>query len=72
LDQRVISINFEQDGPASLTAGQEPSLTSKNFISFCLTVNLPLTNGQQIKGGSCNTVPMGVIAPSAILKDRYA
>jgi len=65
LDQRVISTNFEQDGSANGTAGQEPSLTSKNnFINFCLTVNLPLTNGQQIKEGSCNPAPMGVIAPS--------
>jgi hypothetical protein len=65
LEQRVISTNFEQDGSANGTAGQEPSLTSKNnFINFCLTINLPLTNGQQIKGGSCNTAPMGVIAPS--------
>jgi len=63
----VISTNFEQDGSANGTAGQEPSLTStNNFINFCLTVdiNLPLTNGQQFKGGSCNTAPMGVLAPS--------
>jgi hypothetical protein len=67
LDPRVISTNFEQDGSANGTAGQEPSLTSSNnFINFCLTVdiNLPLTNGQQVKGGSCNTAPMGVLAPS--------
>ncbi len=67
LDQRVISTNFEQDGSANGTAGQEPSLTSSNnFINFCLTVdiNLPLTNGRQNKGGSCNTAPMGVLAPS--------
>ncbi len=65
LDPRVISTGFEQDGSANATTGQERSLTSgNNFINFCLTVNLPLTNGQQIKGGSCNTAPMGVIAPS--------
>ena len=65
LDKRVISTNFEQDGTANGTAGQVPSLTSKNnFINFCLLVNLPLTNGQLIKGGSCNPAPMGVIAPS--------
>ncbi len=65
MNKRVISTGFEQDGTANGTAGQEPSLTSKNnFINFCLTVNLPLTNGQQIKGGSCNPAPMGVIAPS--------
>jgi hypothetical protein len=65
LDPRVISTGFEQDGSANGTAGQAPSLTSSNnFINFCLTVNFPLTNGQQVKGGSCNTAPMGVIAPS--------
>ncbi|KAI9509884.1 hypothetical protein F5148DRAFT_1184332 [Russula earlei] len=65
LDPRVISKSFEQDGSANATKGQVASLTSSNnFINFCLTVNKPLTNGQQIKGGSCNTAPMGVIAPS--------
>jgi hypothetical protein len=65
LDPRVISTNFEQDGLANGTDGQAPSLTSKNnFINFCLTVDLPLTNGQQVKTGSCNNAPMGVIAPS--------
>ena len=44
--------------------GQTASLTSSNnFINFCLTVpNLPLTNGQQVKNGSCNPAPMGIIA----------
>lgn len=67
LDPRVISASFEQNGIINSSPGQEPSLTSSNnFINFCLTVgiNMPLTNGQQIKGGSCNTAPMGVIAPS--------
>ncbi|CAE6442952.1 unnamed protein product [Rhizoctonia solani] len=45
--------------------GQVPSLTStNNFINFCLTQNVPLTNGQQVKGGSCNGVPMGRIIGS--------
>jgi hypothetical protein len=67
LDPRVISTNFEQDGSANATAGQEPSLTSSNnFINYCLTVdiNTPLTNGQQFPGGSCNNAPMGVLPPS--------
>ncbi|KXN87552.1 hypothetical protein AN958_08486 [Leucoagaricus sp. SymC.cos] len=44
-------------------SGQVASLTStNNFINFCLTVpNLPITNGQQIKTGSCNPAPMGVL-----------
>jgi hypothetical protein len=45
------------------TAGQVASLTStNNFINFCLTVpDLPITNGQQIRSGSCNPAPIGVI-----------
>lgn len=30
-------------------------------MNFCLTQNVPITNGQQIKTGSCNPVPMGRI-----------
>ncbi len=46
------------------TANQVASLTStNNFINFCATVpNLQITNGAQIKEGSCNPAPMGVIA----------
>lgn len=64
LDQRVIATGFENDGQDVPTAGQVASLTSSNnFINFCLTVpNLPITNGQQVKTGSCNPAPMGVIA----------
>ncbi|TBU34858.1 hypothetical protein BD311DRAFT_649352 [Dichomitus squalens] len=60
----VIAKGFAQDGQAQPEAGQVPSLTSSNnFINFCATVpDLPLTNGQQIKTGSCNPAPMGVIA----------
>ncbi|KAH9989414.1 hypothetical protein BJV74DRAFT_455442 [Russula compacta] len=66
LDPRVINSNFSQNGQANATPGQVPSLTStNNFINFCLTVNFPLTNGQQLKDGSCNACPMGVIAPSS-------
>ncbi|KAI0077425.1 hypothetical protein K474DRAFT_1085868 [Panus rudis PR-1116 ss-1] len=64
LDPKVIAKGFANDGQDQPTAGQVPSLTStNNFINFCLTQpNLPLTNGQQIKTGSCNPAPMGVIA----------
>jgi len=38
-------------------------LTSKNnFINFCLTQNVELTDGQQKVQGSCNPIPMGRIA----------
>lgn len=64
LDPAVIAKGFENNGQAQPEAGQVASLTSSNnFINFCLTVgNKPLTNGQQIKTGSCNPAPMGVIA----------
>ncbi|KAI0047639.1 hypothetical protein FA95DRAFT_1605874 [Auriscalpium vulgare] len=63
LDPKVIATGFADDGQDVPTAGQVASLTSKNnFINFCLTVNKPITNGQQVKTGSCNPAPMGVIA----------
>ncbi|KDQ54819.1 hypothetical protein JAAARDRAFT_160037 [Jaapia argillacea MUCL 33604] len=64
LDPNVIAKGFENDGQSQPEAGQVASKTSSNnFINFCLTVpNLPITNGQQVKGGSCNPAPMGVIA----------
>ncbi|KAI9068842.1 hypothetical protein FKP32DRAFT_1608697 [Trametes sanguinea] len=64
LVQSVIATGFANDGQDQPTAGQVPSLTStNNFINFCATVpNLPITNGQQIKTGSCNPAPMGIIA----------
>jgi hypothetical protein len=64
LDPSVIATGFEQNGQETPAAGQVASLTSSNnFINFCATVpNLPITNGQQIKTGSCNPAPMGIIA----------
>jgi len=67
LDPAVIATGFEQNGlnANGSEAGEVASLTSNNnFINFCLTVNKPLTNGQQITTGSCNPAPMGVIAAS--------
>ncbi|KAH9486654.1 Pathogenicity cluster 5 protein d [Psilocybe cubensis] len=62
LDPAVIAKGFANDGQDTPTAGQVASLTStNNFINFCKTVNLPLTNGAQVVDGSCNPAPMGVI-----------
>jgi hypothetical protein len=56
-----------KDGQETPTPGQVKSLTStNNFINFCLTQNVPLTDGKQIREGSCNVVPMGRI----IAKDK--
>jgi hypothetical protein len=62
--QSVIATGFAKDGQDTPTAGQVASQTSlNNFINFCATVpGKPITNGQQIKTGSCNPAPMGVIA----------
>lgn len=59
LDSSVINSNFAKTGQEGKSeAGQVASLTSKNnFINFC--VGKKLTNGQQVKGGSCNSTPMG-------------
>lgn len=63
LDPSVIADGFANDGQDVPTAGQVASLTStNNFINFCATVpDLPITNGKQIKTGSCNPAPMGEI-----------
>jgi hypothetical protein len=63
LDPSQVQENLKQDGQATPDPGQVPSATSSNnFINFCLTQpDVPLTNGQQIIGGSCNPTPMGRI-----------
>lgn len=64
LNPAVLATGFENNGQSVPEAGQVASQTSSNnFINFCLTVpNLPITNGAQVQGGSCNPAPMGVIA----------
>jgi len=63
LDPRVVAKGFATNGQDPPVAGQVASLTStNNFINFCLTVpNLPITNGKQVKTGSCNPAPIGMI-----------
>jgi hypothetical protein len=64
LDPAVLATSFFLDGLANATPGQVASLTSRNnFINFCKAhPDKPITNGQQIKTGSCNPAPMGIIA----------
>ncbi|GAA5876748.1 hypothetical protein JCM16303_006274 [Sporobolomyces ruberrimus] len=59
-----VSDGAKQDGQAQQEPNQVASATSdNNFINFCLTrSDLPLTNGAQVKTGSCNGIVMGVIA----------
>jgi hypothetical protein len=57
----VLSKGSESDGLNNASAGTSASLTStNNFINIC--AGQTITNGQQIKGGSCNPIPMGMIA----------
>lgn len=59
----MISKGSQSDGLNNATAGTAASLTStNNFIDFCK--GQTITNGQQVKTGSCNPIPMGMIASS--------
>jgi len=59
----LVQTGSNQNGQEVQEAGQVASATSpNNFLNFCAThPNLPLTNGLQVKTGSCNGIPMGVI-----------
>ncbi|KAL0565158.1 hypothetical protein V5O48_016869, partial [Marasmius crinis-equi] len=60
----VIAKGFASNGQEQPEDGQVASLTStNNFINFCADTidKVPLTNGQQIKSGSCNPAPIGLI-----------
>lgn len=57
-----IQTGIQNNNDGEVEAGQVNSAVSNNnFINFCATKNLPLTNGKQIKTGSCNPTVMGVI-----------
>jgi hypothetical protein len=63
LHPSVIARGFATNAPPS-EDGQVSSLTStNNFINFCLPTLLdyPITDGKQIRTGSCNPAPMGYI-----------
>ncbi|KAI9791504.1 MAG: hypothetical protein M1816_003848 [Peltula sp. TS41687] len=66
LDPKAVQEGSQQDGQAGAgDPGQTRSLTDKaNFINFCVTqssFNGALTNGKQVKSGSCNGIVMGDI-----------
>ncbi|GAA5920148.1 hypothetical protein JCM1841_004465 [Sporobolomyces salmonicolor] len=69
LEPSQVAAGLAQDGQQTPEAGQVASATStNNFINFCLLrTDLPLTNGQQVKTGSCNGVPMGVIGSQSTM-----
>ncbi|KDQ15005.1 hypothetical protein BOTBODRAFT_174202 [Botryobasidium botryosum FD-172 SS1] len=71
LDPSQVQTGLEQDGNSAVPPdpNQVASLTSSNnFINFCLTqTGVPLTNGTQIKGGSCNPTIMGRVLSTANL-----
>ncbi|KAL8778187.1 MAG: hypothetical protein Q9213_007523 [Squamulea squamosa] len=58
--QKASAKDGQGQGEKGVKAGQSPSATDKeNFINFC--TGKTKTNGAQIKGGSCNGIPMGDI-----------
>ncbi|KZT06246.1 uncharacterized protein LAESUDRAFT_812852 [Laetiporus sulphureus 93-53] len=64
----LVNTGFNDDGTNEFSpeAGEIASATStNNFINFCATVSVPLTNGTQVKNGSCNAAPMGMIASTS-------
>ncbi|KAI0337685.1 hypothetical protein BDW22DRAFT_1383310 [Trametopsis cervina] len=62
LDPKVVADGFNDPSGNDAVDQQSPSLLSpNNFINFCATTGQPITNGQQIKTGSCNPAPMGQI-----------
>jgi len=63
LSSGIISAGFQNTGQDNITApGQAPSQTSSNnWINYCNTVDKALTNGQQVRAGSCNPAPIGAI-----------
>ncbi|KAL0567570.1 hypothetical protein V5O48_014421 [Marasmius crinis-equi] len=60
LNPKVISKVVEKDLD-DRTSFNDSLLSSNNFINYCATVPLPLTNGSQVTTGSCNPAPMGSI-----------
>ncbi|KAJ7766621.1 hypothetical protein B0H16DRAFT_1522018 [Mycena metata] len=62
LDSTLVASSFANNGQVAGSASSTPSLTStNNFINFCATAAVGLTDGQQLLAGSCNPAPMGLI-----------
>ncbi|KAH7303179.1 hypothetical protein B0I35DRAFT_365367, partial [Stachybotrys elegans] len=58
--QLASSLTGQEPGTEGIRPGQAESATDEqNFINFCK--DKTLTNGMQIKDGSCNGIPMGRI-----------
>jgi len=58
LDPSVIQ---KINGKANGTGEADSLVSTNNFINFCVGNKQGLTNGQQVKAGSCNPTPMGNI-----------
>ncbi|EHK23963.1 uncharacterized protein TRIVIDRAFT_117265, partial [Trichoderma virens Gv29-8] len=60
LDSNLIQTGSQQDGNNPGADGQSASATDNfNFINFCQ--GKTITNGEQVRTGSCNGIPMGNI-----------
>ncbi|KAK2055134.1 hypothetical protein LY76DRAFT_550891, partial [Colletotrichum caudatum] len=63
LIQSASSLTGQEPGTKGMKPGQAGASTDRdNFINFC--EGHAITNGQQLAGGSCNGIPMGML-PSA-------
>jgi len=74
LDSSQVMSALQQSGLNTSDPSITASLTSNNnFINWCLTQNVPLTNGTQQSGAaSCNPVPMGrVLASDKIPSSKF-
>jgi hypothetical protein len=68
--QQALNNNGITDG---IDPNTSPAMTSNNnFINFCLSQPVPLTNGQQVEGGSCNPTPIGrIVAKSQMPSSKF-
>ncbi|KIN05236.1 hypothetical protein OIDMADRAFT_25811 [Oidiodendron maius Zn] len=64
LSPKALQTGSKNNGQETPVAGQSPSQTdAANFINFCS--GQTLTNGLQVKSGSCNGIVMGKIPSTA-------
>ncbi|KAL0566144.1 hypothetical protein V5O48_015873 [Marasmius crinis-equi] len=68
LDPKVVSKVVEEDSGTEKTGFSNSLVSSNNFINYCATVPLPLTNGSRfLENGSCNPAPIGSIPAAGFI-----
>lgn len=74
LDDSVIQQSLNSNGISDgVDPNTTPSMTSSNnFINYCKTQSVPLTDGKQVEEGSCNPTPMGrIIAKNKMPSSKF-